>query len=133
VYYDNNKTHPSGEIEYPINGQVITNDELMIKTKVHAQSAPISSVDVVGYYYDYPFEGSGKFLDWHYMIDEYGRWFGFIDRNSNFPYHETWNLEWLADQKEPMKLMARITPTCRRLWTIGLVGPTSRFLVSDDG
>ncbi len=111
VYYDKNKNHPTGEIQYPLNGQIITNDELMIKTFTHADSAKtaIASVDVIGYYYDYPFEGSGKYLDWHYLIDEYGRWFGFINRNTNSPYHETWNLEWLPDQDEPIKLMARVT------------------------
>jgi len=109
VYYDNSKPHPTGKIEYPPNGHVITNDELMIKTNVDSTQAAISSVDIVGYYYDYPFEGSGKYFDWHYLIDEYGRWFGFINRNINSPYHETWNLEWLPDQDEPIKLMARIT------------------------
>ena len=81
----------------------------MIKTKVQAANAAISSVDIVGYYYDYPFEGSGKFSDWHYLIDEYGRWLGFINRNLKSPYHETWNLEWVPDQDEPIKLMARVT------------------------
>lgn len=109
VYYDDNKPHPSGNIEYPKNGHVIANDELIIKAKVKSAQAAISSVDIVGYYYDYPFEGSGKYLDWHYLIDEYGRWFGFINRNMSSPYHETWNLEWLPDQEQPMKLMARIT------------------------
>ena len=109
VYYENSKPHPTGKIEYPQNGHVITNDELMIKTKVQAHPAPISSVDIVGYYYDYPLEGSGKYLDWHYLIDEYGRWFGFINRSKKSPYHETWNLEWLPDQDAPMKLMARVT------------------------
>ncbi|HMF72963.1 MAG TPA: hypothetical protein VK616_15900, partial [Flavitalea sp.] len=96
-------------IEYPKNGHVITNDELMIKTKVQAQQAAISSVDIIGYYYDYPLEGSGKYLDWHYLIDEYGRWIGLINRSKNSPYHETWNLEWLPDQDAPIKLMARVT------------------------
>jgi len=109
VYYDNSKPHPTGEIKYPQNGHVITNDELMIKTKVQANKAAISSVDIVGYYYDYPLEGSGKYLDWHYLIDEYGRWFGFINRSIKSPYHETWNLAWLPDQEAPIKLMARVT------------------------
>jgi hypothetical protein len=81
VYYDSNKPHPTGEIEYPKSGHVINNDELMIKTKVKADQSPVSSVDIVGYYYDYPLEGSGKYTDWHYLIDEYGRWFGFINRS----------------------------------------------------
>lgn len=109
VYYNSSKPHPTGEIEYPKKGHVITNDELMIKTKVRADKSAIAAVDVVGYYFDYPFEGSGKYTDWHYLIDEYGRWFGFINRNTRSPYHETWNLEWLPDQQEPIKLMARVT------------------------
>ena len=109
VYYDNSKPHPTGEIEYPKKGHVITNDELMIKTKVRADRASIASVDIVGFYFDYPFEGSGKYTDWHYLIDEYGRWFSFINRSSRSPYHETWNLEWLPDQDEPIRLMARVT------------------------
>jgi hypothetical protein len=111
VYYDETKPHPTGEIEYPREGHVITTDELMIKTKVRAAQAAISSVDIVGYYYDYPLEGSGKYLDWHYLIDEYGRWFGLINRNMSSPYHETWNMAWLPDQEQPMKLMARVTDT----------------------
>ena len=109
VYYDNSKPHPTGKIEYPLSGHVITNDELIIKTKVAAAKAPIESVDIIGYYYDYPFEGTGKYLDWHYMIDEYGRWFGFINRNMESPYHEKWDLELVPDQDKPMKLMARVT------------------------
>jgi hypothetical protein len=109
VYYDDKKQHPTGEIEYPKSGHVINNDELMIKTKVLASQAPISSVDIVGYYYDYPLEGSGKYLDWHYMIDEFGRWMTFINRTVRSPYHETWNLEWIPNQDAPMKLMARVT------------------------
>lgn len=109
IYYDETKPHPTGFIEYPPEGHVITNDELMIKTKYQSAQAAITSVDVIGYYYDYPFEGSGKYLDWHYMIDEYGRWFGFINRCKKSPYHETWDLKWLPDQSEPIKLMARIT------------------------
>jgi len=109
IYYDNSKPHPTGLIEYPRNGHVIVNDELMIKTSVRSVETAISSVDIVGNYYDYPFEGSGKYSDWHYLIDEYGRWFGFINRNVNSPYHETWNLKWLPDQERPIQLMARIT------------------------
>jgi hypothetical protein len=109
VYYDQNKPHPTAKIEYPKSGHVITNDAVMIKTKAQAAAAAISAVDIVGYYYDYPLEGSGKFLDWHYLIDEYGRWFGLINRTLQSPYHETWNLEWLPDQNEPIKLMARVT------------------------
>jgi hypothetical protein len=109
IYYGSNKPHPTGEIVYPVSGQVISNDEVMIKTGALQSETSIGSVDIVGYYYDYPFEGSGKYLDWHYMIDEYGRWFSFINRTKRSPYHETWDLSWLPDQTEPMKLMARIT------------------------
>lgn len=109
VYYDSNKPHPTGEIEYPKSGHIITNDELMIKTKARSGKAAISSVDIVGQYFDYPFEGSGKYFDWHYLINEFGQWFSFINRNNKSPYHETWNLEWLPDQEEPIKLMAKIT------------------------
>ena len=109
IYYNESKPHPTGEIEYPRTGHVITDDQLMIKAKARASQAAISSVDIVGYYYDYPLEGSGKYLEWHYMIDEYGRWFGFINRTVNSPYHETWNLAWLPDQDQPIRLMARVT------------------------
>ncbi len=109
VYYDDSKPHAVGNIEYPKSGHVITGDRLMIKTKVKAGTSAIASVDIIGYYYGYPFEGSGKYRDWHYMIDEYGRWYSFIDRGSQSPYHETWDLSWLPDQDMPMKIMARVT------------------------
>ncbi len=109
IYYDQSKPHPTGEIQYPKSGQVITNDALMIKARYQSASSPIASLDIVGYYYDYPFEGHGVYQDWHYFIDELGRWFPLIDRNKKAPYHEIWNLKWLPDQPGPMKLTARIT------------------------
>ena len=109
VYYGVSKPHPEGIIEYPPDNHVITNDELMIKTKCTSTNAALASVDIVGHYFDYPFEGSGRYRDWHYMIDEFGRWYSFIDRRKRSPYIETWDLKWVPDQSEPMKLMARLT------------------------
>jgi hypothetical protein len=109
VYYDQSKAHPQGRIVAPASGASLVDDSVPIETVVEPGSTPLRSVDVLGYYYDYPFEGSGKYLDWHYMIKERGSWSGFIGRTTAPPHRVTWKLNRVPDQEEPIRLMARIT------------------------
>jgi len=109
IYYGSSKVHPHGMISKPASGTSILDDKLVIETQVEERGSPIRSVDVLGYYYDYPFEGSGRYLDWHYMIKEKGAWSGFVGRTVAPPHRVSWDLKWVPDQDKPIQLVARIT------------------------
>jgi hypothetical protein len=109
VYYDASRLRPDGRIVAPAGGGGILNETLAIHTEVRSPDSPVRSVEVLGYYYDYPFEGSGKYLDWHYMIKEQGTWSGFIGRTTAAPHRVTWDTRSIPDQEGPIRLTARIT------------------------
>lgn len=109
IYYEGSKPHPGGRIVTPIAGTAISDDKLQIETEARSAGGSIQSVQVIGYYNGYPFEGSGRYQDWHYMVKERSEWSGFVGQTVHSPHRLSWDMKWLPDQDEPIKLMARIT------------------------
>jgi len=108
VYYGDSKPHPEGKIFRPADGSVL-GERVEIETVIQDHGRPVTSVELVGLFEGYPFEGSGRFLDWHHGIDETGKWCEIIGRTNKAPHRFEWDLSWIPDQSGPMKLMARLT------------------------
>ncbi len=65
-------------------------------------------VDYVGYYEDADWEGNGQYQQWHAHLHR-GQLVGHIGSSSSLPFTVDWKTNWLPDQPEPMKVLARIT------------------------
>lgn len=107
VFYHATKPHPTGSIVSPKSGEKI-GDKVSVEAIAKPSKSPIVSVDLIGFYEGYPFEGSGRFTDWHYGVGETGSWDNLIASSFKAPHTMEWDLTWITDQREPMQLMARI-------------------------
>ncbi|KPK84059.1 MAG: hypothetical protein AMS27_11045 [Bacteroides sp. SM23_62_1] len=108
VYYDSLKTHASGIIKTPVNNTTIYNDSLLIEISVYSSTVPVKSIDLLGYYYYYPLDGTSEYTKWQYFIRNQ-QWDGNIGKLTISPYTYNWDLRLIPDQKMPMKLMVKIT------------------------
>lgn len=109
VYYDPaKKAHPEGEIIVPILNSEIT-DHLLINVDITENHRKIVSVDLIGNYFGYPFDGTDKFQNWHYHCQTGSAiWHGQVGRKTRPPYNFYWDLKWIPDQEIPIKIAARL-------------------------
>jgi len=110
IYYDpDKKGHPEGEIMAPLSNSEIT-DNLVIKLNINENRRKIVSVDIIGNYSGFPFDGTEKLQNWHYHYQTGSTsWHGQVDRRTRAPYNFYWDLQWIPDQNVPIQLAARIT------------------------
>jgi len=104
VYYDADKVdRPGGKITAPADGETI-GMEFECTAEV---TGDIKQVDFIAYSDDVNWEGDGEYRQWHYHFHR-----GTIQHNigsaTEEPWSVTWNTEWVPNQEEPMKMMARI-------------------------
>ncbi|MDD5688212.1 MAG: FG-GAP-like repeat-containing protein [Elusimicrobia bacterium] len=109
VYYDANKTHPTGSITSPTASSTI-NDNPTISANVNTYSGGINRVDFIGYYDDFDENGDGIYTQWHYRyLVRNGAMAGHIGTDTSAPYSVTWDTTWVPDQAaSSMKFMAVI-------------------------
>lgn len=96
-----------GRIVSPAEGEEIS-DRPRIVVEAAREDMSISSVDVIGKYEDFNWEGDGVFRQWHY-ITQRGQVRKHIGTATEAPYAVTWDTSWVPDQTEPVELAARIT------------------------
>ncbi len=104
VYYSPSKPHPTGSITSPTPGSTIYDNPTITAT---ASGPNIVQVDFIGDYEDWNYEGDGIWKQWHYNYYR-GQIQKHIGSDMTNPYSVTWNTDWLPDQNEPFRLMARI-------------------------
>jgi len=107
IYYDRKESGAVGEIITPKPGDSL-GQFVPLCAEAIAPNCRIRQVDFIGYYKDVDWEGDGTFLGWHYLLKK-----GRLCRNlgtahDGSPYSIVWNTEWIPDQDEPIKVMARI-------------------------
>ncbi|MDD5688424.1 MAG: carbohydrate-binding protein [Elusimicrobia bacterium] len=120
VYYDGSKKlHPTGTISVVQNGDTQT-----FTANVDTYSAGISSVNYIGWYKDFNWEGDGRFQNWHYICRN-----GILDKHigtsiTGPSYSVPWNTAWIPDQDEPIKVVARIVGKDGMCFITNTVNPT---------
>ncbi|MBD3391672.1 MAG: hypothetical protein GF418_06440 [Chitinivibrionales bacterium] len=109
VYYDPDKVdHATGRIVTPESGATVGNNaEYTIDISAEVEGDNVAQVDFLGWYDGVNWEGDGIYQQWHYHfyrceIQHH------IGTAGSAPYSTTWNTEWVPDQADPMKLVARI-------------------------
>ena len=107
VYYGDNVGHPDGKVIMPGHADTI-GDFPEMEVVVKDAPAQIASVDFIGYYDDYDWEGNGVYRQWHYQTN-YGRMRHHVGSQNRVPYRVIWSNEWVPEQSEPMRFMAKIT------------------------
>ena len=120
-YYDSETPHPSGRIVAP----AVIGDHPALLAEVKESDATISAVDFIGEYEDFNWEGDGRFRQWHY-ITEKGRLARHIATVTRAPYRAIWDTTWIPDQKEPVKLVARITDSSGMIYMTPAVNVNMR-------
>jgi hypothetical protein len=123
VYYDPAlKAHPTGAITSPTTGAILNaangNDPLIEATATGA--GPIR-VDFLGHYDDFDRRSASDWRQWHYRWKHYRASTGgfqnhlklvdIIGSDSSAPYAAAWNMDWIPDQSQAMKLSAFLTDT----------------------
>ncbi len=119
VYYDDTKIHVVGEISnIDSNSSIGEYPEVAAKIKADYTDS-VDRVEFIGLYEDFDWEGNGVFRQWHYQYDLTDLKYDFgseikkslkynIGTDLNPPFSVIWNTSNLPDQKEPMKIAARI-------------------------
>lgn len=107
VYYSPSESRQAGRIVSPANNAEI-GDNPRIVAEAHRDDTPITSVEFVGRYDDFNWEGDGIFRQWHY-ITQRGQLAHHIGSATRPPYAVTWDTTWIPDQNEPIEIAARVT------------------------
>lgn len=124
VYYDPSRAHPRGEIIYPYDGAVVSDSPRFV-VRAEGAEAAIASVEFLGRYEDFNWEGDGVWRQWHYRLER-GRLRNHIGTAVSPPYVVRWDTTWVPDQQEPVEIAARITDTLGMTY---LTAPVSVRLV----
>lgn len=107
IYYDPaSKPHPTGKISGPKSAEAIGRS-VRLTAEASSPNGTIRQVDYVGLYEDVNFEGDGVYRQWHYHFF-HGRILNHIGSATNGPYEVTWDTSWVPDQKQEVKIAARI-------------------------
>lgn len=106
LYHPRSPEHPSGAIANIASGGTLTeNPTITVSPKPGA--APIQRVDVFAWYEDFNYSGSGFHQEWHGQLN-YGRPNHHVGSATAAPWAVRWNTEWVPDQSQPIRLVARI-------------------------
>lgn len=107
IYYDpDKKTHPNGKIITSHLGSPLDRT-VELRTQAQSPNSRIEQVDYVGFYEDVNFEGDGKYRQWHYHF-YHGRIMNHIGSATESPFLVHWDTSWVPNQKQPMRIAARV-------------------------
>lgn len=104
LYYDSAESHSDVRITSPEPHSTF-GDSLLLQ--IAAAGASIASVDFIGRYRDFDFEGNGTYRQWHYTY-RYGDITRHLGSVSEAPWSLVWRTDWVPDQDHPVDIMARI-------------------------
>ena len=104
IYYDDAKPHATGRIVDPVPGAAF-GDSLHIL--LETDDTNVEQVDFIGLYEDFDYEGNGLYRQWHYNLHR-GKIFHHLGTAAGPPYAVTWKTDWVPDQDQPVRLMARV-------------------------
>jgi hypothetical protein len=106
LYHPRSPDHPSATISSPgAGGNLAENPEIVVAPVPGA--APIKRVDVFACYDDFNYSGSGFHREWHAQMI-YGEPQFHVGSATSAPWKVRWNTEWVPDQSQPVRLVARV-------------------------
>ena len=104
VYYGDDKPHAIGRVTSPTPGTVFGDT---LRVVLESDDDDVESVDFIGLYEDFDYEGNGIWRQWHYHY-RYGEIRQHLGTATEAPYAVTWRTDWVPDQEEPVQVAARI-------------------------
>lgn len=107
VYYSAAKPHTAARIVSPAAGAAL-GDNPEFAVEATQPGAGVARVDFIAEYEGFPWGGDGVFRRWHYDY-HHGKLEHTAATTTTAPWHATWDTKWIADQRRPMRLMARVT------------------------
>ena len=123
IYYDSvKKPHAEGNVGGIKKGNTLQEKQALYLIK--KGKASILSVDYIGYYRDFNWEGDGKYRQWHAHPHK-GQIRNHIGSANKAPFQVIWETAWLPDQNDPLRISARVqnsdsifymTPAVERLY-----------------
>jgi hypothetical protein len=106
VFHPRSAEHPSATIASLKSGDTLgENPSITVAPKPGA--AAIKRVDVFAFYDDFNWSGSGFHREWHAQTI-YGVPHHHVGSVSSAPWTVRWNTEWVPDQSQPVRLVARV-------------------------
>ncbi len=107
IYYDSaQKAHPTGHIAL-VRAEGPPNETVMMQVEADSPNGRIRQVDYLGHYEDVNFEGDGQYVQWHCHFF-HGTLLNHIGSVSEAPWQVAWSTKWVPDQKQPIRIAARI-------------------------
>jgi hypothetical protein len=106
IYHSRSGEHPRAAITNVKDGDVLGENPQISVTPVSG-TAPIQRVDVFAFYDDFNWSGSGFHREWHGQTI-YGKPHHHVGSATGAPWTVTWNTEWVPDQSQPVRLVARV-------------------------
>lgn len=108
VYYSAARPHAEARIASPRSGGAIGDDPVFEVEVTAPAGGEAKRVDFVAEYVGFPWGGDGVFRRWHY---DYNRMKleHHVGSATAAPWRVTWDTKWIADQRQPMRLIARVT------------------------
>lgn len=108
IYYDKDKPHTKAVISIPDANKVFY-DKLGLAISISKTAkTQVNRVDYIGYLEDFDYTGNGLYTEWHCAF-RYGEMIHHIGTVINAPFEMVWDTAWIPDQKQPVKVIARIT------------------------
>ncbi|MHC4228585.1 MAG: hypothetical protein ACYSW0_14260 [Planctomycetota bacterium] len=121
IYYDPaRKPHPTGKISGPKSAEAL-GKSVRLTAEASSPYGKIRQVDCVGLYEGVNFEGDGVYRQWHYHFF-HGRILNHIGSATDEPYEVTWDTSWVPDQKQEVKIAARIIDSTGMVYITEAVG-----------
>lgn len=106
LFHERRAEHPSGRIANLESGATLAENPVIVVAP-QPGAAPIQRIDVFAWYEDFNASGSGFHREWHGQTI-HGRPYQHVGSASAAPWTVRWDTEWVADQSEPIRLVARI-------------------------
>ncbi len=105
LYHPRAAEHPAATIANIKNGDALGENPVIVVAP-QPGAAPIQRVDVFAFYEDCNYSGSGFHREWHGQT-LYGKPLQHVGSATAAPWTVRWNTEWVADQAQPVRLVAR--------------------------
>ncbi len=107
VYYSAARPHARGRMVAPRSGAAL-GDDPVFEVDVDPAGAPVQRVEFFAEYEGFAWGGDGSWRAWHYNYRG-GKLEHHVGTATAAPWRVTWATRWIADQSEPMRVMARVT------------------------
>ncbi|KPK84056.1 MAG: hypothetical protein AMS27_11025 [Bacteroides sp. SM23_62_1] len=105
IYYSSDKECAKGKV-IKIQDKDTAYQHIAFRTEVdHPEN--VVSVQYIGYFTDYDWDGDGIFTQWQYRLNK-GSWEGILNTQYSPPYAAPWDNFWLPQQEDKLMIAAKI-------------------------